>query len=181
MNTFIKGDAMPKIIENVKEQLLCEAKKQIRERGYSGMTVRSVASACGLGVGTVYNYFSSKDMLIASFILEDWQGMLDGIRKKACSDKRDALLLVYDSLKGFMTLNEALFSDCDAKTSFNAYHLKYHKLLRKQIAETIAPVLNKTGDNNAFLPEFVAESLLTWTVEGKSFDDIYSLLESIIK
>ena len=33
-------------------------------------TVRSVAAGCGVAVGTVYNYFSSKDMLIAAFMLE---------------------------------------------------------------------------------------------------------------
>ena len=60
---------MPKIIENLRDQLLQEARKQIAERGYTGTTIRSVAGACGVGVGTVYNYFSSKEMLIASFMM----------------------------------------------------------------------------------------------------------------
>ena len=59
---------MPKIIENVREQLLAEAKKQVFEHGYADTTIRSVARACGLGVGTVYNYFSSKEMLIGKVI-----------------------------------------------------------------------------------------------------------------
>lgn len=42
---------MSKIIENVWEQLLTEAKKQIRERGYADTTIRSVAGTGGLGVG----------------------------------------------------------------------------------------------------------------------------------
>ena len=67
---------MPKIIENIREKLLEEAKRQVMEQGYSAMTIRSVASACGVGVGTVYNYFSSKDMLVASFMLEDWMKCL---------------------------------------------------------------------------------------------------------
>ena len=49
---------MPKIIDNVRKKLLDEARKQILEKGYSAVTVRSVASACNIGVGTVYNYFS---------------------------------------------------------------------------------------------------------------------------
>ena len=64
---------MPKIIENIRENLMAEARKQVMELGYSAMTIRSVAKACGVGVGTVYNYFPSKDMLVASFMLTDWQ------------------------------------------------------------------------------------------------------------
>ena len=59
---------MPKIIENLREQLLEETKKQILDRGYANTTIRSVAKACGVGVGTVYNYFESKEMLVASFV-----------------------------------------------------------------------------------------------------------------
>ena len=70
---------MPKIIENLRDQLLQEARKQIAERGYTGTTIRSVAGACGVGVGTVYNYFSSKEMLIAAFMMEDWQKQLDAM------------------------------------------------------------------------------------------------------
>ena len=49
---------MPKIIEGVRARLLNEAKRQIATLGYARTTIRSVATACGLGVGTVYNYFS---------------------------------------------------------------------------------------------------------------------------
>ena len=41
---------MPKIIENLESRLLAEAERQIREDGYSAMTIRSVAKACGVGV-----------------------------------------------------------------------------------------------------------------------------------
>ena len=50
---------MPKIIENLKARLIAEAKRQIEEAGYGAVTIRSVASSCGVGVGTVYNYFPS--------------------------------------------------------------------------------------------------------------------------
>ena len=46
---------MPKIIENLESRLLAEAYRQTREAGYSALTIRNVAKACGVGVGTVYN------------------------------------------------------------------------------------------------------------------------------
>ena len=71
---------MPKIIANVKDQIICEAKRQIDRYGYESTTIRSVASECGIAVGTVYNYFKSKDMLVASFILQDWMSAVDSLR-----------------------------------------------------------------------------------------------------
>ena len=60
---------MPKIIENLQEKLIHEARRQVQQKGYGSLTIRSVATACGVGVGTVYNYFASKDALVAAFIL----------------------------------------------------------------------------------------------------------------
>ena len=60
---------MPKIVENVKERIILETRKQIKEVGYSKVTIRSIAKACGIGVGTIYNYFESKDVIIANFMV----------------------------------------------------------------------------------------------------------------
>ena len=45
---------MPKIIENLEDRLIQEARRQIAESGYGATTIRSVAKGCGVGVGTVY-------------------------------------------------------------------------------------------------------------------------------
>ena len=71
---------MPKIIENLETKLIEEAKKQIEEAGYGAMTIRSVAKACGVGVGTVYNYFPSKEALIAKHLLDDWKQCVAAIQ-----------------------------------------------------------------------------------------------------
>jgi len=63
---------MPKIIENLQQKLIEEARKQAEAGGYAAVTIRSVAKACGVGVGTVYNYFPSKDALLAAYMLEGW-------------------------------------------------------------------------------------------------------------
>ena len=63
---------MPKIIDGLQMQILKEAKPQAFKNGYSKMTIRSVAKACDIAVGTIYNYYPSKEFLMASFILLDW-------------------------------------------------------------------------------------------------------------
>lgn len=168
---------MPKIIENVREQLLTEAKRQIIENGYGKTTIRSVASACGLGVGTVYNYFKSKDVLIATFMLEDWQECLDDMKSASLVEGDAVIKGIYFSLQGFMQQHQVLFSDDDAAKVFAAVFGEKHKLLRNQIAEIVLPICdNSKADNKAFLAEFIAEALLTWTMEGKPFAELSAII-----
>ena len=173
---------MPKIIDNVREQLLAVAKRQVTERGYAKTTIRSVAGECGLAVGTVYNYFSSKDMLIASFMVVDW---LDCIRRAAESPSTDAeqrLRAIYDALLRFSDKYNALFADSDAHKAFSGVFSDRHKQLRSQLAELILPVCESCGsDDSAFLSEFIAEALLSWTMAGVDFDTVSKPLMKLIK
>lgn len=173
---------MPKIIQNVRNQLLAEAKRQIADFGYDKTTIRSVASACGVGVGTVYNYFPSKDALIASFLLVDWQIALANMRARVSNDLRTALFAVYDELKAFMSLHAVLFTDKDASKSYSVSFPERHVLLRSQIADIIQPICARSNLNDKpFLAEFVAESLLVWTLAKKDFDEIYQIVELLFK
>ncbi len=167
---------MPKILKNVREQLLAEAKKQIFERGYSKTTIRSVASACGLGVGTVYNYFSSKDMLIASFMAEDWLCCLEKMKEGAGDSVENALKGIYLSLCEFYEKHRTLFLDPGAVKVFSSVFSQRHAQLRSQLAGIILPFCTGRGQDAEFLSQFVAESLLTWSLAGKSFDEQYKIL-----
>ena len=171
---------MPKIIENVREQLLNEAKRQIVENGYKKTTIRSVASACGVGVGTVYNYFPSKDLLIATFMLEDWQLCLEDMKEVSSTDPNYFLKRICDALHMYIEQHNKLFADSDAAKVFASVVFQRHKQLRRQIAEIILPACASSPiEDKTFLAEYIAESLLTWIVAGKSYDElsaIYTLL-----
>ena len=109
---------MPKILEKVREQLLAEAERQIAERGYARTTIRSVAGACGIAVGTVYNYFPSKDVLVASFMAQDWQRCAAAASGGDASDAHAYLSRIYDALRAYSERHRALFSDPDAARVF---------------------------------------------------------------
>lgn len=185
MNAFIKDkreEKMPKIIENVREQLLNETKKQIAEKGYAKTTVRSVAEACGLGVGTVYNYFPSKDMLIATFMAEDWQHSLEHMKQCDFADAKNALQNIFEALTDFSKKHHKLFSDPDAAKVFATVFAERHKQLRHQLTELILPLCEKTStQNKVFLSEYIAEALLTWTVAGKGFDEQFEIISKLLK
>ena len=170
---------MPKIIENISEKLLAEARKQVMEQGYSAMTIRSVASACGISIGTVYNYFPSKDMLVASFMLTDWQACMEAI-KQCCEeylDPKTILKCVYDELQFFTKNYMTLFQDENAEISFASAFPQRHKQLRDQIASLLQKicVMQEKADTD-FLAEFLAENMLTWTLANKTFEEISSIL-----
>ena len=63
---------MPKVIEELREKILAKTKEVLLQDGYNALTIRGVSAACGIAAGTVYNYFSSKDMMVAAVMLEDW-------------------------------------------------------------------------------------------------------------
>ncbi|MBO4862257.1 MAG: TetR/AcrR family transcriptional regulator [Firmicutes bacterium] len=166
---------MPKIIENLREKLLAEAKDQIERNGYENTTIRSIASACGVGTGTVYNYFASKDVLIASFMVDDWQGCLAKMKAFPAFDRRAFLENISRCLKEFIEAHASLFYDRSAIGSFSAGYQERHGMLRGQIAGVLEPVC---GDDR-FLAEFAAESLLCWTIEQKDFDEQYRMLSRL--
>ena len=173
---------MPKIIENLREKLLEEAKKQVMEQGYTAMTIRSVASACGVGVGTVYNYFPSKDMLVASFMLEDWKLCLKVIQEcsRNLQEGEQLLRCIYDQLILFQTKYAPLFSDKEAGISFASSFPVRHQQLRSQIAEPLLRICGTEGNVTAeFQAEFLAESLLTWTMAGYPFEQIAGVLRKL--
>ncbi len=170
---------MPKILENIRENLLQEARRQIMEQGYSTMTIRSVAAACGVGVGTVYNYFPSKDNLIANFMLEDWRECL-GLMQAACTEQgtsEQMLKGVYDALMWFVEKYTVLFEDESALAEFSGAFQQRHTMLRSQVAAPLVQVCCRQSKvEPAFLADFIAESLLTWTMNGCTFEKISSVL-----
>ena len=168
---------MPKIIENLEMRLLQEAKRQVEEIGYSAMTIRSVAKECGVGVGTVYNYFPSKDALLATYMLEDWNKCVAAINAVSTYSDQPAPLVrcICDQIRNYAQLHKAVFQDEAAAAGFAGSHSKYHGLLRSQLAQ---PMRKFCKDD--FTAEFIAEALLTWTTAGKGFDEVYGMIEKLL-
>jgi AcrR family transcriptional regulator len=172
---------LPKIIENVRESLIKTAREQIKTYGYAGMTIRSVAKECSLGIGTVYNYFKSKEELIHSFMYEDWQRSYDKIcrRCEETDEPKEILYEIHKEICVFVENNRTLFSDPNANKVFAAYYVKGHAFLRKQLAENLEVICRKHAkEYTPLLPAFLSESVLVWTAAGKSFEDIYNILKA---
>ena len=164
---------MPKIIENLPQKLLEEARQQIAESGFASMTIRSVAKGCGVGVGTVYNYYPSKEALVASFMLDDWKVCIASIQDASAHSRtlEPVLRIIYEKLRFFMEQYDPIFRDEAAASSYTGSTSKYHGVLRSQLSDPIRKFCR-----NDFTAEFIAEAMLTWTVAGKDFDELSAVL-----
>lgn len=173
---------MPKLIENVREKILTEAEKQVLEAGYSAMTIRSVAAACGIAAGTVYNYFPSKEMLVASFMVRDWTDTVSEM-KTGCeesSSPEEMLRAVYASLRTFTDAHTGLFKDPEAMSGYSLSYTKRHGMVVSQIASVMEPYcMNFAKDGSPYLSEFLAGGLLSCTMSGQNFDEFIKLSKKL--
>lgn len=56
-----------------KEDILKTSRELIRRQGWPAVNIRSVAAACGVSVGSIYNYFDSKAALVSSTVESVWR------------------------------------------------------------------------------------------------------------
>lgn len=166
---------MPKIIENLQEKLTMEARLQLLDAGYSAMTIRSVAAACQVGVGTVYHYFPSKDALVASVLLADWLLFMEEIAGHSAEGLESVLRAAYEGLTRFQEQYTALFHDEEAENHFPRAAGKYHPMLRSQLAAPIRPFCS-----DDYTADFIAEALLTWSLAGTPFCQLYGIIRKIV-
>ncbi len=164
---------MPKILSDPKKHMLAQVERLLWEGGYAAVTVRAVAQGCGVGVGTVYNYFPSKEALLAEYLLTDWRQCIETIEQTASqSDRAEPVArCIHAELLRFANSHRAIFRDGAARGAFAGSFSQYHGLLRSQLA---APLERFCA--SGFAAQFVAEALLTWTLAGTEFSELWPLL-----
>ena len=167
---------MPKIIENLETRLMEEDQRQIESVGYSATTISSVAQACGVGVGTVYNYYPSKDMLVASYMLNDWRDCMNVIQTagETAQSPKPVVRCIYEQIRTFTNRHSAVIRDDAASAGFSSVYNRYHTKLRSLLA---AHLRRFCPDD--FTAEFITECLLSWAMTVKDFETIYSMIRKL--
>ena len=181
---MLEAITIPKIIENLRETLLAEAKRQLCEWGYDAVTIRSIAHGCRVGLGTVYNYFPSKDALIAETILGDWKQRVEDVRNtlSGSEDRKTVLRTVYGCFCGFYEDYRQIFSNDYAYLAYRNAGVDDHSRLCKQIESLLCeyiPLLAEKED--PFLTQFVAESMISCGQRKVEFEKLYGVLDTIIE
>ncbi len=95
---------MPKIIDNPRQLILEEAKKILYSEGYSKLSMRSISKACGIALGTIYNYYPTKHDLVAGMISDYWSENMGRLEEIAALEGPfyEKLDRIFEELSGFI-------------------------------------------------------------------------------
>ncbi len=173
---------MPKQIENLQERILETAKCELLESDYSRFTIRSVAKECGIAVGTIYNYYASKDILAASVMLMDWNEALSAMRLGSGTSVSitEGLHVIYIEIEKFNSLYKGVWSQFSYTCQFASEYSKRHDLLLNQLAEIIhALLLRFYIAEDKFLENFIAENLLLAAMKQSEFQPLAAIFNRI--
>ena len=64
---------MSRIIENPKGLILSNAKELLYNEGFKKFSMRNLSRKCGIALGTIYNYYSTKEELIIEMMTDYWE------------------------------------------------------------------------------------------------------------
>jgi len=97
---------MPKLYDDLRETIVQEAKSIIVSKGYSKLNMREVAKASGIAVGTIYNYFPTKDNLMSELMYRYWMEFIAAVQQVQDDDCDLFLKLrkIYQLLESFLDI-----------------------------------------------------------------------------
>lgn len=154
---------MPKIIENLENKILEVANDELFKKGYSEMTMRSVADACGIAVGTVYNYYKSKDVLVAKIMLVDWNRIIEQITLDCASVQNihEGFKVMFDGVCDFVEKYDHVWTQYGKEVSIRRKMPAQFDWLITQLATILNEILVRChNEQDEYISVFLAEILL---------------------
>lgn len=174
---------MPKIIEGLRESILAQSREMLLGTGYEALTIRGVAKCCGVAVGTVYNYFPSKDVLIASIMLDDWLRMLAHMQQGTggAGNVSEGLKSIFDGLKAFSALYRRAWSQYTVTGGALSSLQERHGMLLSQLSGMLIPMLARLGGTaDDLCVEIAANAILNYSQREVSFSQIEPALLKLL-
>ncbi len=173
---------MPKIIENLNDTILDAARKRLLSQDDKNFTMRQISQDCSVALGTIYNYYESKDQLVFNVLLRDWRGSLKSAESQmiATEDIIDALKILYYTFGHyFETYLPTMIPYYRKETEED--NLTQDKYLLNEIEQIVKHVLDK---RSIFyvpnMPHFLSTLLLVWVIRGESFEANEIILRKIL-
>lgn len=141
---------MPKVIENIRKDLISKGEKILVEEGPGALTMRRMAKECGIAPGTIYNYFQSKEELQAVIILQKWRiKRSEIIESMRATDVKENLRILYRGVLEFALSYRPLWrEEPPNKLPLASDLMLHHQALVEDLKELVATVYAKCNDKN---------------------------------
>ena len=182
---------LARVIENPRKLILDEAQKILYNEGYSNISIRRLARECNIAVGTIYNYFPSKNDLIVEMMTNFWEGYFDNIDSilNEREDFYENLRNIFEQLSKFIKkfravwLNSDIYSSSvEIESGFKRHDIYIDKLIRivekMLINDYYDGDVNKLKFNSHDLASFIIMNLISMVQEDYCN---YDFFEKIIK
>ena len=175
---------MPKIFKNAKEHILKVSEEIINEKGFDALTIRDVAKRSGYGVGTIYNYFSTKISILASLVLEEWQEDEKVLNEKIEKSPTflDSIKEVYLQINNFFQKHRELFFSVNIPKEIRGKVRFGHEAFLREIEKKIIMCQDRFAVSSNENERYAACILLiqATTVYETPFENIYDSLEKLL-
>lgn len=139
--------------EERRQRIRDESRRLLIELGYEGLTVRKLASACGLSVPTLYNLVGSKATIIAEDAIETFRRVSDRFDAAAEGDPIDRAFALYEVVRveilGRAAYFRALLPHLDAVPELRPVRDAVGQLQVAQLVHVLS-----AGRRKTFQPDF---------------------------
>ncbi|MCR5408979.1 MAG: TetR/AcrR family transcriptional regulator; helix-turn-helix transcriptional regulator [Bacteroidales bacterium] len=160
-----------------------EARTELAEQGYDNLTIRQIAARCNIAVGTVYNYFKSKDVILGALLGEDWHSVLSDMDASIPKSKslHEGLCMVASGLEGFCDRYRRLWSEYRRTDSSQYYSQNGHQMLLHAMVPRVEDILARNGrPMEAGLSELICETMISLASHGKHYAERANIIERMI-
>lgn len=179
---------MPKILENVSEDILRISRDLILKDGYSNVSIRKIASTCGVSTGTIYNYYKSKDEILVCVIRGEWNTLLRkvDITIKNNTNYISSLKEIYLEVEHFMNIFHFIsFNNLTTSLYPNKYlELKQSKKqYRDQLTDKICQCLKGLNipKENDLVYNLLVDMFFTYSRdESITFNDLIPYIKKLL-
>ena len=145
-----------------KAEILKTSRELIQQQGWSAVNIRSVAAACGVSVGSIYNYFDSKAALVGATVESVWCEIFHRPEARdVFQDTQACITWIYSQMEygckqypGFFTLHSLGFMQEDKADGKRLMQQTWQHIL-----EGLCSVLKRDAKvrPDAFTEQFTAE------------------------
>jgi AcrR family transcriptional regulator len=148
-----------------REAILAASRRLMGEQGWTAVQIRAVAASCGVAVGSIYHYFSSKTELVAATVESVWTDIFPPCADAETLSSITAYIRwLYACLKagaekypGFFSLHAAGFDYPEKETGKRHMQRSWVRMQSTLCSVLKAdPSVRSDAFNEAFTPEKLA-------------------------